>query len=95
MVNAIENKLDEVKEAISRLKEMVAEVNFHLQKPEVRQQDELWTVNQVAAYLRKSKGTIQSHYQNKPGFPRSVKIGNSRYWKPGEIIAWAQKRQIH
>ena len=51
----------------------------------------LWTVEEVAKYLHKSKGTIQSHYQGKAGFPRSKKIGAKRYWKPKEVISYAER----
>lgn len=61
----------------------------------LRMENELWTVQMVADYLHKSKGTIQSHYQGKPGFPRSVKIGNAQFWKPKEIFDYATKRTTH
>ena len=61
------------------------------ESPKISLEDSLWTVTEVADYLHKSKGTIQSHYQNKPGFPKSKKIGATRYWKPREIMAYAKR----
>jgi predicted DNA-binding transcriptional regulator AlpA len=95
MSDVIAKTLSEMKGEITSLKILLTQVNTQLQKPQVKPEDELWTVDQVATYLHKSKGTIQSHYQGKPGFPRSKKIGSMRYWKPQEIISYAKKSNAH
>lgn len=95
MEHSMNDILTQVRNDMAVLKQLLTELNQRLERPEVKKEDELWTVNQVASYLHKSKGTIQSHYQGKPGFPRSKKIGNARYWKPAEIIAYARKDKAY
>ncbi|KAA3633998.1 MAG: DNA-binding protein [Bacteroidetes bacterium] len=87
--------LDVCLQEIRGLKKLMEKIDSQLRKPEVKSKDQLWTVGEVAEYLHKSKGTIQSHYQGRTDFPRSKKIGNARYWRPEEIIAWARGRRIH
>lgn len=85
------NLSDEVFNELSEIKAMLIAMRDQLNQPIRKPKNELWTVEQVAKYLHKSKGTIQSHYQGKPGFPRSKKIGNKHYWIPKEIIALTRK----
>ena len=78
-------------EELQSLKLLILEIRENLDHPIVKPDDELWTVEQVGHYLRKAKGTIQSHYQGKSGFPRSKKIGAKHFWNPKEIIAYARR----
>ena len=84
-LNVVMQELQSIKGLLIQMKET----------PMVKPDDELWTVDQVANYLHKKKGTIQSHYQGKPGFPRSKKIGNSQYWSPREIISYAKRGKAY
>lgn len=86
-----ESLLNQLLEEIFDLKRIIGESIPQRTQTGISLDDSLWTVEDVAGYLQKSKGTIQSHYQNRYDFPRARKIGSKRYWKPKEVIAYAQK----
>ena len=60
---------------------------------------ELWTVDDVARYLRLSKSSVQSRVIGKSGFPRAVRIpteagmGGGRRWYRKEVVAWVSRNR--
>lgn len=56
----------------------------------------LWDMNDIAAYMRLSKSTVQQRVINITGFPRAIKLpttdnGGQRRWQPNEVKAWAKR----
>lgn len=54
----------------------------------------LWTADDVARYLVRTKKTVQNHIQYSPGFPKPIRMptekgrGHPR-WVPDEVREWA------
>lgn len=53
--------------------------------------DALWTVQDIADYLRISKRSAYNIVAN-PGFPQAVRIGQPR-WYQSEVEAWVKSKQ--
>jgi hypothetical protein len=61
-------------------------LNFH--------PDALWTPEDVALYLRKSKSYIYQSVISKPDFPAMIRIdSNTRHklYRAGEVMAWVTR----
>ena len=60
-----------------------------------RVSDDLWTADDIAAYLKVSPKTIYAKVVNSPNFPaplRPLSVGNSkgdRRWQAKEVKMWA------
>lgn len=59
--------------------------------------DELWRADEIAAYLKVSKKTVQNRVLNSDKFPapRLLEFAHTknpiRRWVPKEVIAWANR----
>lgn len=65
---------------------------------ELRQQrsqdDDMWTADEIADFLKLSKGSVQNKILGAQGFPSSVVLPTGgRRWIAKEIRAWAQRRR--
>lgn len=54
--------------------------------------DDLWTVDDIAKYIKKTPSTVRSHVVNKRDFPRPIKTPSSR-WIAKEVKAYFLKRR--
>lgn len=60
--------------------------------------DDLWTAEEIAAYMKYQKKTVQNVIIKKPGFPSPYIIPSSensggKRWKSGEVKQWAMKHR--
>jgi predicted DNA-binding transcriptional regulator AlpA len=56
--------------------------------------DGLWDADDIAAYMRLSKKSVQNHYLEKPGFPKAVILATGgRRWVSAEVKAWILRRR--
>ncbi len=64
---------------------------------------DLWSVREIAAYLKRSPSVVRERISALPGFPQAIRLpvpggrtgrGNP-LWKAREVIAWAEKHQEH
>lgn len=60
---------------------------------------ELWTVEDIASFLKRKKRYVGERLVNMPGFPQAIRLpaptggrGNP-LWKAAEIYAWVDKFQ--
>lgn len=53
--------------------------------------DRLWTIEDAAAYLRKSVGTLYQWRHRRTG-PPSHKVGRHIRYDPAEVQAWVRER---
>lgn len=63
------------------------------------QNQRLWSLDDIAAYLNKSKVTVGQRITCKPDFPRPVKIPTSAgklgpLWYPEQVKAFVKKHQM-
>jgi len=61
---------------------------------------DLWTVREIAAYLKRSEAVVRERITALPGFPHAIRLpvagGKGRgqpLWKAKEVIAWTEKHQ--
>ena len=61
---------------------------------------DLWSVREIAAYLKRSEAVVRERITALPGFPQAIRlpVAGSRgrgqpLWKAKEVIAWAEKHQ--
>mgnify|MGYP003338762016 CR=1 FL=1 len=54
--------------------------------------DDLWTSDDCAAYMRCSKGHFLRRVAALPGFPRRIDIGRPR-WYANEVREWVARQQ--
>lgn len=72
---------------------IMGEILNELRKQRVS--DDLWTTDDIAAYLKRAKRTISNHVVNAPNFPRPVRLplGKNQtsdpLWVAKEVKAWA------
>jgi len=59
--------------------------------------DALWTLNDIATYLKKSKQTVEKVVVTQPTFPKRISSLGDRtihpLWFPDEVIAWVKEQQ--
>ncbi len=58
--------------------------------------EQLWTAEDVAAYLRLAPRVVVERVRYAPGFPRPVRVTGPRgklTWVPQEVRAWAMQRR--
>lgn len=59
----------------------------------------LWTTNDIAAYLHRSKDRVYSDIVCQPSFPKPIRLpvkGRAQaLYKAREVIAWAEKYQAN
>ncbi|NQY83011.1 MAG: hypothetical protein HRT36_08460 [Alphaproteobacteria bacterium] len=70
--------------ARTKLDEIIT--NLHLMQP-----DALWDQDDIAAYLRLSKASVQTRITNQAGFPRPIIIPMSggKRWQAELVKTWA------
>ncbi len=64
---------------------------------------DLWSVREIAAYLKRSESVVRERVTALPGFPQAIRLpapGSKRgrgnpLWKAREVIAWVEKHQEH
>jgi hypothetical protein len=61
---------------------------------------DLWSVREIAAYLKRSEAVVRERITALPGFPQAIRLpvagskGRGQpLWKAKEVIAWAEKHQ--
>ena len=61
---------------------------------------DLWSVKEIAAYLKRSEAVVRDRITALPGFPQAIRLpvaGSKRrgqpLWKAKEVIAWTEKHQ--
>ncbi len=60
---------------------------------------ELWTVEDIASFLKKSRSAVYARVINVPDFPKAIRLpsenGRSLHplWKAEEIFKWVEKYQ--
>ncbi len=73
---------------------------IELRAPNVSIDDQLWTFDDIAQYLKLSQYTVERRVVVKPGFPdpfQPCAIGNGskavKRWFAGEVIKWARQNK--
>lgn len=71
-----------------------------LMRRQASQDDDLWTADDVAAYLKLSKSTVQQRIIGKVGFPRPVILptahdssGGGKRYLAKEVKAWTLRHR--
>lgn len=69
-----------------------------LRRPAVSSENELWTAQDIAAYLKLSACTIERRVVVQPGFPASVQpcatgAKAAKRWFAGEVIIWLRQHR--
>ncbi|MEW8692251.1 MAG: hypothetical protein AB2535_14340 [Candidatus Thiodiazotropha endolucinida] len=61
---------------------------------------DLWSVREIAAYLKRSEAVVRERITPLPGFPQAIRLpvagskGRGQpLWKAKEVIIWAEKHQ--
>lgn len=60
---------------------------------------DLWSVREIAAYLKRSEAVVRERIVTLPGFPQAIRLpsqGNGRgqpLWKARQVIEWVEKHQ--
>lgn len=60
---------------------------------------ELWTVEDIASFLRKSRSAVYARVINVPDFPKAIRLpsdnGKSLHplWRKDEVCSWVLKYQ--
>jgi len=61
---------------------------------------DLWSIKEIAAYLKRSEAVVRERITALPGFPQAIRLpvlgGKGRgqpLWKAKEVIAWTEKHQ--
>ncbi len=71
------------------LNEVLAQVRHS-----TRMADDVWSVEEIAAYLKLSVGSIRNHVLSSAGFPSPVNLpSGGRRWLAKEVRAWVEKRR--
>ncbi len=56
--------------------------------------DDLWSTEEIADFLKLSKQSVQAHILGKGGFPEAIILpSNGRRWIAKEVKSWAVKRR--
>lgn len=62
---------------------------------------DLWSVKEIAAFLKRSESVVRDRVVHTPGFPPAIRLpshGGKRgqpLWKAKEVISWTDKYQSH
>ena len=61
---------------------------------------DLWSVKEIASYLKRSEAVVRERITVLPGFPQAIRspVAASKgrgqpLWKAKEVIAWTEKHQ--
>lgn len=79
---------------ISSLHELIRQ----LQRPAIAAEHELWTSQDIAAYLKLSADTVERRVVVQPSFPTSVQpcatgVKAAKRWFAGEVITWLRQHR--
>lgn len=79
-----------------RIEELLTAILEELQA--AKRPDRLWSVADIAAYLNRSKVTIQQRVVCKPDFPKAVRIPTASgkvgpLWYKEEVLRYIRKHQ--
>lgn len=86
MTEAVEEKVDPV---VGALNVIIKEL-----RRSRGQDDDLWEAQEIADYMKLSKGGVQAHVLNTPGFPKAVLLPTGgRRWVAKEVKAWLVRRR--
>lgn len=75
------------------LTRLIRELVQQLQRPAVTTEDQLWTSQDIATYLKLSAYTVERRVVTQPSFPKSVQpcstgVKAAKRWFAAEVIAW-------
>lgn len=63
---------------------------------------DLWSVREIAAYLKRSESVVRDRITALPGFPQAIRLpvvsGTGKgqpLWEAHEVIAWVKKHKEH
>lgn len=69
-------------------------------RPQIPVALDLWSKDEIAAYIKQNPRTVAERTTKLPGFPQAIYLptqsGKGRahpLWKAKEVIAWAEKHQ--
>ncbi|PAM84430.1 hypothetical protein CES87_07655 [Pseudomonas sp. ERMR1:02] len=76
----------------------INELIRQLQRPAVAAEDELWTSQDIAAYLKLAVYTVERRVVVQPNFPTSVQpcatgAKAAKRWFAGEVITWVRQQR--
>lgn len=76
----------------------IQELIRQLQRPAVAAEDELWTAQDIAAYLKLSTYTVERRVVVQPDFPTSVQpcatgVKAAKRWFAAEVISWLRQHR--
>jgi len=80
-------ELDEIISVIDRL------------SPRIPIHEDLWSVREIAAYLKRSESVVRERITALPGFPQAIRLpgvngGRGQpLWEAKEVIAWVKKHK--
>lgn len=74
------------------MKELLLEILQELRAN--KQQPQLWGINELCAYFRKSKTTVQAKIVSCPDFPKPFRVNNTDpVYHPDEVMNWAKRKR--
>lgn len=84
--------------ALVDLLSSINELIRQLQRPAVAAEDELWTSQDIAAYLKLAVYTVERRVVVQPNFPTSVQpcatgAKAAKRWFAGEVITWVRQQR--
>lgn len=84
--------------ALVDLLSSINELIRQLQRPAVAPEDELWTSQDIAAYLKLAVYTVERRVVVQPNFPTSVQpcatgAKAAKRWFAGEVITWVRQQR--
>lgn len=79
-----------------RIEELLTSILEELRMTKVSKR--LWSLDDIAAYLNRSKITVQQRVACKPDFPKAVRIPTSAgklgpLWYPDQVKAYVKRHQ--
>ncbi|WP_068390043.1 hypothetical protein [Ventosimonas gracilis] len=96
------NNLAEIVKQSATTQEDIAsvlnELVLFLKRPNIAADDELWTCEDIAAYLKLSTATVERRVVVRPEFPEAIQpcaTGKHavRRWFAGDVIRWAKQNK--
>ncbi|HEB94364.1 MAG TPA: hypothetical protein ENI94_13070 [Gammaproteobacteria bacterium] len=68
-------------------------------QPQIPITVDLWSVREIAAYLKRNPNNVRDRVTKLPGFPTPIRLPTESgkrgqpLWKAKEVIAWAEKHR--
>lgn len=87
----------DLQSTLANLASSIQELIRHLERPVVAAEDELWTSQDIAAYLKLATYTVERRVVVQPTFPPSIQpcatgIRASKRWFAFEVITWLRQQ---